>query len=302
MILAVTVVTTLHEVVALLLPAAVGAVELERPQEVAGRLEVGADSEDLVDQILDAHNALVTQRLLHNGVVAQRDALAVHLGVAALVHELLDGLEVGVTVGNVRLGNAQHVDGGLVELDEDTVVDLQQAQQLQHLAHLGRHAVDTADTDDKGELGLRRHVEVSRVAGLAGEADLLTLQAAVLLRVLLGALEDGLAVGLTLLLQGNGVLGLGGSNLLVALAAQQQRLGHAASRGGSSSSSLLGGRLLGVLLALVSHGAQGLRRRWKKGHLCPVSSAQFSVHHVAVELVAFSGGGGGSGIGCQTVR
>ena len=33
----------------------------------------------------------------------------------------------------------QHRDGGLVQLDEDAVVDLPQTEQLQHLLHLGRN-------------------------------------------------------------------------------------------------------------------------------------------------------------------
>lgn len=51
--------------------------------------------------------------------------------------------------GNVGLGDAQHVDGSLVELDEDTVKDLAQTQQLQNLSHFRAHAIDTAkETDD----------------------------------------------------------------------------------------------------------------------------------------------------------
>ena len=45
--------------------------------------------------------------------------------------------------GNVGLCQSEHVQRGLVELDEDTVVDLQQAEQLQHLAGLGVKTVDT---------------------------------------------------------------------------------------------------------------------------------------------------------------
>ena len=45
--------------------------------------------------------------------------------------------------GNVGLGNAQHVDGGLVELDKGSVVDLAKTQQLHHLPGTGVDAVDT---------------------------------------------------------------------------------------------------------------------------------------------------------------
>jgi hypothetical protein len=95
-VLAVTVVTTLDEVGELVLPAASGGVELEGPQEVGGGLEVGADGEDLVDQILHTDQTLAAEHLLDQRVVRQSNALAVDLGEAALVDQLLDRLQVGV--------------------------------------------------------------------------------------------------------------------------------------------------------------------------------------------------------------
>lgn len=55
------------------------------------------------------------------------------------------------------------------------------------------------DTDNEDELGLIVNVEVTLLAGSAGQADLLTLSVAVLLNVGLSALEDNatlLLVGL----------------------------------------------------------------------------------------------------------
>jgi hypothetical protein len=55
------------------------------------------------------------------------------------------------------------------------------------------------DTDNEDQLGLVINVEVTLLAGSAGQADLLTLSIAVLLDVGLGALEDNttlLLVGL----------------------------------------------------------------------------------------------------------
>lgn len=45
---------------------------------------------------------------------------------------------------NVRLNPAQHVNGSLVNLEEDTIEDLPQTQELQDLAGLGMHGIDTA--------------------------------------------------------------------------------------------------------------------------------------------------------------
>ena len=53
-------VSAIHKVVVLLLPPSIGGVQLKGPQEVAGRLEVRADSEDLMDQILHTNDAKLT--------------------------------------------------------------------------------------------------------------------------------------------------------------------------------------------------------------------------------------------------
>ncbi len=189
----VTQVATLHEVQELARPeAAVGVAELERPEEVARLLEVGADRVDLVDEVLHA---------VDDGVVGERDALLVgRLGVSALVDELTDGLEVGVAVGDEGLDNLQHLGGGLGQTDEDTVVDLEKTEELESLALLGVDLVDTLDADDEGEARLGWDVVGAFLLGDAGETDLLALCIAVLLDVGLGTLEDLLALLLRLLL------------------------------------------------------------------------------------------------------
>ena len=48
----------------------------------------------------------------------------------------------------------KHVDGCLVELDEDSVVDLPESEELEDLAHLGGNLVDTADTHHESQAGL----------------------------------------------------------------------------------------------------------------------------------------------------
>lgn len=123
-----------------------GVGELEGPQEVGGLLEVGSNGVDLVDKILDADNAVLAKVLLDDLVVGEREALAVDLAVTTLVDKLADGLEVGVTVGNVRVDDGEHLRGSLVQTNEDTVVDLEKTQQLQNLARLGSNLVDTART------------------------------------------------------------------------------------------------------------------------------------------------------------
>jgi hypothetical protein len=175
-----------------------GVGELEGPEEVGGLLEVGANSVDLVDEILNTDNAVLAKVLLNNGVVGKSNTLLVDLSVTTLVDKLLDGLQVGVTVGDPRLNNLEHLSDGLGDLDEDTVVDLEETEELEDLAGLGRHLVDTLDTDDEDQVGLGGDVGRVLRLGNAVKTDLLTLSIAVLLDVLLSTLEDDL----TLLLVG----------------------------------------------------------------------------------------------------
>lgn len=177
-------------------PHVVGGGELEGPQEVVGLLEVGADGVDLVDQVLNALDAVLAKSSLNDRVVVEGNALAVNLGVTALVDELADGLQVGVAIGDIGLDKLKHLQGSLVQTNEDTVVDLEKTEELHDLAGLGGDVVDTADTDNEHKLGLGRNVVVTLSASLAGSLDLGALGISVLGVVLGGALLDLLALGL----------------------------------------------------------------------------------------------------------
>ena len=213
MLLTVAKITTLNEVLELArTETAVGVAELEGPQEIGGLLEVGANSEDLVDEILNTDDAVLAEVLLDDGVVGEGDALAVDLAVAALVDELTDALEVGIAIGNPRLDDLDHLSGSLGHLDEDTIVDLTETQELKDLARLRRDLVDTMkmsaavlrksqnsdclplDADNEDKLSLSRDVERALLFGDPGKADFLALLLTVLLHVFLSTLEDDLAL------------------------------------------------------------------------------------------------------------
>jgi hypothetical protein len=117
--------------------------ELEWPEEVGSLLEVGADGEDLVDQILHADNSILSKVGLNEGVVSESNALFVNLAITALVDELPNGLEVGIPIGNPGLDNLKHLEGGFGQTDEDTVVDLEKTKELENLARLRRNLVNT---------------------------------------------------------------------------------------------------------------------------------------------------------------
>merc|ERR1719378_425801 len=163
-------VTTLNEVVGLLAPSTGGSVHLEGPQEVRGVLEVGSNSDDFMDEILDADDAELSELLLDDVVGSDGCPLAVQLNESTLVNQLADRLQVGGTPCDEGFANPQHVDGGLVDLRSDLV--------------------NTTNPHDESELVLGRHVVTTLLLGLTDKTDILAFNLAVLLGVLLGPLED----------------------------------------------------------------------------------------------------------------
>ena len=118
-------------------------------EEVCSLLEVGTNSEDLVNQILHADNSVLAKRVLNDGVVCKSNALPVDLSVSALVDELTNSLEVGVSVGDPWLDDLQHLEGSLGHANEDTIVDLEETKELENLAGLRGDLVDTEWRLDK---------------------------------------------------------------------------------------------------------------------------------------------------------
>ena len=61
-------------------------------------LEVGANSEDLVDEVFHGEDVVFAEVLLDEGVVGQWNALLVDLGKATLVDEFANGFEIWFTI------------------------------------------------------------------------------------------------------------------------------------------------------------------------------------------------------------
>lgn len=117
--------------------------QLERPQKVARLLEIRPHGENLMDQILHAHDAVLAQMVFNDLVVGEGDSLLVDFAVAALVDEFADGFEGRVAICDVGLDDFEHFAGGFCEADEDAVVDLEKAEELQRFARFGSHLGDT---------------------------------------------------------------------------------------------------------------------------------------------------------------
>lgn len=182
--LSVTKITTFDEVLELASLESTGRVgQLERPEEVAGLLEVWSDSKDLVDQVFHANNAVLAKVVLDQLVVGQGNSLLVDLSISSLVNEFTDRLEVGITVSDVGIDDRQHLLCGFGQSDEDTVIDLKESEKLEDLSWLRCHLVDTLDSDDEDKLVLLLNVEGSLLSAQSGKSDLLTFLVSVFLDV-----------------------------------------------------------------------------------------------------------------------
>jgi len=172
------------------LPSAERRAELEWPEEVCGLLERWSDGENFVDQILNGNDTELAKVGLDDGIVGQRNSLAIDLSITSLVEKFSNRLEVGLSICDIWLDQSQHLRSCLGELDEDTVVDLQQTKELHDLSWLGGNLVYTLDSNDECKFGLSWYVEVTILLGSTLQTDLFTLGLSVFLNIFLCSLED----------------------------------------------------------------------------------------------------------------
>lgn len=100
-------------------------VELEWPEEVVSFLEVRSKSGNLMNKIFNAcKSVLLSELLLNDGVISKRDSGSIDFAVTSLVDELSNSSLRRITIGDVRLYSSEHVNSGLVQSDEHSVVQL----------------------------------------------------------------------------------------------------------------------------------------------------------------------------------
>lgn len=120
--------------------------ELEWPEEIGGLFEIWANRNDFMDQVLHADDPILAQIFLNQRVVSESNALLVDLAVATLVDEFADALDIWVSIGNPWLDDFKHLQGSFSQADEDTIVDLKEAEKLKDLAGLRSNLIDTGDS------------------------------------------------------------------------------------------------------------------------------------------------------------
>ena len=93
-------VTTLNEVEEFALaPPTSGVGQLEWPEEVSSLLEVWASGDNLVNEILNTEDIVLSKSVLNYCVRSKGNTLLVDLSVATFVDGFTNGLEVRLSVG-----------------------------------------------------------------------------------------------------------------------------------------------------------------------------------------------------------
>lgn len=135
----------------------------EKPKRTC--LKLGPAVKNFVNEILNGEDVELAKRLLDDAVVGERDALLVDLTVSALVDKLTDSLQVRLAVCDIRLDQTKHLLGSPGDLDENTIVDLEQTEELEDFAGFGRNLVDTRSRGKDIIPGSQKHNRLTHEYG-----------------------------------------------------------------------------------------------------------------------------------------
>ena len=114
-----------------------------------------------MDEIFDGVDVLLSEDLLNSVVGLEGNSLLVDLAVTSLEDEFSDGFIGRITISNVGLNSSEHIDGGLVKLDKDTVVELSQSEESHDSDGLGIKFVNTSDSDHESDFRFGRYVDLT---------------------------------------------------------------------------------------------------------------------------------------------
>ena len=117
--------------------------KFEWPQEVVGFLEFWSTGDNFVNEVFNAGNSVFTEFSFDDAVVSKRKSSSLNFTATSLVDKLRDGLSRWVSVGNEWFNHLDHVPGGFVQFDENSVVQLSQSEKLQDLLWLWGKLSDT---------------------------------------------------------------------------------------------------------------------------------------------------------------
>jgi hypothetical protein len=157
----------------------------------------------------------------------------------SLVDQFAYGFQIGIAPSDIWFSNSQHVNCGLVQTYEHTVVDLSQTEQFQAFSYFWMNTIHTrinirnirnkmgkyeeelnyvpSGTDDKGQFGLSGHVKVFGFASYTSQTNQILFFFLVFADVFFGALKYFGSFLLLLFSAQNESTGTGGSGFGILL-------------------------------------------------------------------------------------
>ena len=108
-----------------------------------------------MDNILNTNQTVLTKAGSDDVIGAQRDTLTTDFTRTTLVDEFSNRLQIWVSVSDEWLHKTQHLDGGGVDTDENTIVNLTKSQKAQYFLDLWRNTNNTSHSNYKHNFFLR---------------------------------------------------------------------------------------------------------------------------------------------------
>ena len=121
---------------------------------------------DFLNEIFDSTDIVFAEDLFNGVVRLDGDSLFVDLAVTSLEDESPDDFAGRIAIGDEGFNSPEHIDGGLVDSDEDSVVELSQSKQSHDSDDFRVQLVDTSDPDHESQSGFGRYVNLSSEFGL----------------------------------------------------------------------------------------------------------------------------------------
>jgi len=127
---------------------------------------VRSNSVDFIDEVFNSLNSTLAQNFFNGVVGFKGNSLPLDFTIASLEDKSSDGFSGGIPVCDVGFNSSEHIDGGFVDSDENSVVELSQSEESHDSNDLGVEFINTSDSNNKGKFGFGGYVNLSSVLSL----------------------------------------------------------------------------------------------------------------------------------------
>ena len=146
---------------------------------------------------------MLSEGSFNESVVSQRNSLFIDFSISSLVDKFFDGFSGRITKllsfipeGDVWLNSSHEVDGGFVDSDKGSVVELSEPEESQDADGPRVKMINTANSNDKCDFGLSWDVDLSSEFSLPSGVDFVRLGFAICGFLILDSFKEFLPLSL----------------------------------------------------------------------------------------------------------